>query len=589
MNTSLTVSTEKPANGLAGLKYWRSDVVAGLLVSLVSLPFSLGIAVASGAPPVCGLISAIIAGLLLPFLGGSYVTISGPAAGLAPVLLASMIVFGKGSDPAHLAVGYPLMLGVICIVGCVQLLLAWMKAAKYSAWFPATVVEAMLASIGLLIIAKQLPYLFGVHFESHEFWGMVAEVPAGVRGLNPRVFGLCVFCLAFLFALTSKKAPRWAKVVPAPLATVIVGAVIGRSLGLGGSLLIHVPDKPFEHGLTLPNFQGLFADRSLWFTIVTTVITLTLIDGVESLATASAVDRLDPYRRRSNPNRVLFAMGVSNICSSLVGGLTIIPGGVKSKVCIQGGGKTLWANFFNAVFLLLFLFVGYGLINMIPYAALAAMLIYTGYKLCEPAIWKHTAHLGREQLVLFASTVLVTLTTDLLWGIMFGVTAKLLINLMLVAPAASAPRRLARGVVALPTLFRNPVAKSELVGEDFHVYFSRPLVSFNALYLNEALSNVPPEAKTVTLHVTDNVPLVDHTSCDAMFHFAEDFERTNGGRVKFVGLHEMEKRSHHDACMRLAVPQAIAKSRLNGAAAAIAETIGASSAERAVAAAGAGE
>src|SRR3954465_11131089 len=179
-----TASIVKPRNGLDGLKHWRHDIVAGLMVSLISLPFSLGIAVASGAPPVSGLISAIIAGLVLPFLGGSYVTISGPAAGLAPALLAAMTILGKGD----LKIGYPLLLVAICLTGLVQVVLARFKAARFSALFPSSVVEGMLASIGLLIVAKQLPLLIGHPFHAHEFWGIVAEVPSQLTQLVPSVF-----------------------------------------------------------------------------------------------------------------------------------------------------------------------------------------------------------------------------------------------------------------------------------------------------------------------------------------------------------------------------------------------------------------
>ena len=213
---------ERPANGLAGLKYWRQDLVAGLLVSPISLPFSPGIAVASGAPPISGLISAIIAGLLLPFLGGSYVTISGPAAGLAPVLLATMITLGGGSDAQSLARGYPLLLCAIAMAGSVQIVLSAFKAAKFSAMFPSTVVEAMLAAIGLLIIAKQPPNFLGVPFHSHEFFGYLAEAPGAFRRLDPAVFGLGVACLALIFSLAGAKA-RWLKVVPPQVGAVVVG------------------------------------------------------------------------------------------------------------------------------------------------------------------------------------------------------------------------------------------------------------------------------------------------------------------------------------------------------------------------------
>src|SRR5437868_6652277 len=174
MQVGSTLSMEKPQNGLAGLKHWRHDLLAGLVVSLVSLPFSLGIAIASGAPPITGLTSAIIAGLVLPFLGGSYVTISGPAAGLAPALFAAIMLLGRGNRE----VGYPLLLGAICLTGVVQVILAKFKLARFAAIFPASVVEGMLAAIGLLIIAKQLPLILGTKFEAHECWGIVRETPS---------------------------------------------------------------------------------------------------------------------------------------------------------------------------------------------------------------------------------------------------------------------------------------------------------------------------------------------------------------------------------------------------------------------------
>ncbi|MBL4851879.1 MAG: SulP family inorganic anion transporter, partial [Gammaproteobacteria bacterium] len=149
--------TETPQNGLKGLKHWRYDLLAGMQVALVSLPLSLGIAIASGAPPVTGLVSAIIAGLIFPFLGGAYVTISGPAAGLAPALLSGMLVLGGGD----LAVGYPLLLVAICLTGLVQIVLAFMNAGRFAIFLPVTVVEAMLAAIGLIIIIKQIPALIG--------------------------------------------------------------------------------------------------------------------------------------------------------------------------------------------------------------------------------------------------------------------------------------------------------------------------------------------------------------------------------------------------------------------------------------------
>jgi carbonic anhydrase len=359
MDNVAVAAAEKPQNGLAGLKHWRHDLLAGLVVSMVSVPFSLGIAVASGAPPICGLISAIIAGLVLPFLGGSYVTISGPAAGLAPALLAGMLLLGKND----LAVGYPLLLVAILLTGLVQVVLAYFKAARFSAIFPSSVVEGMLASIGLLIIAKQIPLMLGHSFHAHEFWGIVAETPEEVLKMEPKVFILGVSSLVLIFVLASLRT-RWLKVLPPQVFAAIFGLIAGRFMGLDAQYLIHLPDHPFEHGIVLPNFQGVIADPSIWWGLFTIVLTLTLIDGVESLATIAAIDKIDPYRRKSDPNRTLLAMGVSNMCSSMVGGLTIIPGGVKSTTSIVGGGRTQWANFYNACFLILYIVVGRNVINM---------------------------------------------------------------------------------------------------------------------------------------------------------------------------------------------------------------------------------
>jgi carbonic anhydrase len=569
MEANLASAHESPQNGIAGLKYWKHDLLAGLLVSLVSLPLSTGIAIASGAPPITGLISAIIAGLLLPILGGSFVTISGPAAGLAPALLAGMTLLAHGDKLQSFSVGYPLLLAVIFLVGCVQVVLSLLKTAKFSAIFPSTVVEAMLASIGLLIIVKQLPFVMGVKapgenlahdFHSKEFFEYLVEAPSKLPYINGKVFGLTLFCLALIFLLGAIKA-KWAKVIPPQLVAVVVGALLGWMMGFSGSAeLIQIPANPFQ-ALRFPNFAGLFGDSSLLRPALIVLVTLTLIDGVESLATASAIDRIDPWRRKSDPNRVLLAMGISNICSSVVGGLTIIPGGVKSKACIEAGGRTLWTNFYNAVFLIIYLLIATPLITRIPYAALAAVLIHTGYKLCRPSIWKHMAHLGREQIALFGLTVLVTLLTDLLWGIVFGVVLKLLVGIFLVSKSVQGTgllvsadgqsTRSARGT-RTSDLFRNPVSKTELAADGtYRLDFTRPMVCFNSIQVSDALAKVPDEATRVILHLTEGVTLIDHTSCDILLQFAADFEKSGRGKVAIEGLDRMCTGSHDQSCLKL--------------------------------------
>jgi MFS superfamily sulfate permease-like transporter len=559
MNTQQSVFQEagvfeKPQNGLAGLKHWRSDMLAGLLVSLVSLPFSLGIAIASGAPPVAGLVSAIIAGLIYPFLGGSYVTISGPAAGLAPVLFVAMTTLGRGDRE----VGYPLLLCVICMAGCVQIVLSRLKVARFSAWFSPTVVEGMLASIGLLIIAKEFPELIGNKFESHEFWGIVAEIPGQLTHIDPHVALIGVVCLGLTAVLSAARA-RWTKIIPPPLTVVLVGLALSQILRLDPKYMLHIPDNLLKEGMKFPNFAGLFADHGLWWTVFTTVLTLTLIDGVESLATIAGIDKIDPYKRRSSPDRTLLAMGVSNIMSSVAGGLTIIPGGVKSTTCIVAGGKTLWANFYNAVFLLMYLFLGKQIINLIPLSALAAIVVFIGYKLCRPRIWRHVAHIGSEQLLVFCTTVLVTVSTDLLLGIIAGMVLEFVLNVSFAWPtsrvALAAPGGIGNGAGRILShftgLFRNPVTNRELVNDQYHLYFSRPLVSFNTLHLNRELARIPAQATTVYFHVSDEVTLIDHSSSATLMSFVHDYNQIGKGHVRFTGLDEMVKCSSDETCLRL--------------------------------------
>lgn len=610
---------EKPKNGVAGLKHLRHDILSGIVVSLVSLPLSSGIAIASGCPPVYGLMSAIIAGLLFPFIGGAYLTISGPAAGLAPALMACMIALGGAGDAQTVGAGYPFLLVVIFMVGCCQLIISLLGLARYASLIPVAVVEGMLASIGMLIIVKQFKTFFGYTgtLHAHEFYQFVLAIPECAAHATGPVFMTASLTLVslFIFAGLQKKV-RMFQVLPPQLLAVVLGVIVGQMAGLGalneGKFLMSIPSSLFD-SIQTPHFSELFARRDLWYAAVMSVVLLTLIDGVESLATAMAVDRIDPFRRRSNPNRVLLAMAVSNIASSMLGGLTIIPGGVKSKVNIAAGGRTLWANFTNSICLILYIVVGYKLINLIPLGVLASVLLYTGWKMCEPAVWRHVAHIGREQLGIFTITLVASLATDLLWGIIIGVAAKFLLNAWLVRKSLRAQsgdadtngslmdlfanpvgrrewidgeyhihvekpvvwlnsRKLRRELNNLPTnarsvilhmdapvtviesllgFFQNPVEHKELVDGVYHMYITRPLVCFSSMKLSEELDAVPSAASTVCVHIDERVPLIDHTTCDQLNHFAKE-SANSGVAVQLLGLDRMHAPSSHQSGIRLA-------------------------------------
>lgn len=553
MSSAAASVRDVPRNGIAGLQHLRQDVLSGVVVSLVSLPLSSGIAIASGVPPIYGLISAIIAGLLFPLIGGAYVTISGPAAGLAPALMAIMVAFGGAGDADHVGAGYPFLLCVIFVVGAVQIVLSSLKLARFASIIPVSVVEGMLAAIGLMIIVKQIPMFFGytgkVH--AHEFFEYILEAPHIAAGMTVPVFAVALSTLLTLFALGSAKHIKLLKILPPQLIAVVFGVVMGQLFRLGslpGGFLIALPKDAF-HGVHMPDFGAMLARHDLWYAAALGVATLTMIDGVESLATAMAVDRIDPYRRKSDPNRVLLAMGVSNIASSLVGGLTIIPGGVKSKVNIASGGRTLWANFTNAICLIIYLLFARDWINMIPKGVLAAVLIYTGWKMCEPLVWKHMAHIGRWQLAIFTFTVIATLLTDLLLGIIAGVIAKYVVNLVMYKRAI----RVTRTDGTTPSfgrvmidLFRNPVSRREMVEGEYHLYLGKPLVCFNSMKLTEELDRVPTGTKSVHVHLDEQVGLIDHTSCENLVYAIQEFSHSDIP-VHVVGLERMRRLSEYHA------------------------------------------
>jgi MFS superfamily sulfate permease-like transporter len=548
--------TETPQNGLPGLKHWRYDLMAGLQVALVSLPLSLGIAIASGAPPVTGVISAIIAGLIFPFLGGAYVTISGPAAGLAPALLAGMIMLGNGD----LAVGYPLLLVAICLTGLVQIVMSHFGMGRFAIFLPITVVEAMLASIGLMIIIKQIPALLGnVAGPSKSMIEAIGNLPQYLLKIDLAIAVIGAVCLFLMFYL-NRTAIRWLRMVPPPLFVAAVGIVLGIVFQLNPKHLISMPADIISGGFTLPAFGEVLSRPELWTSILLVVITLTLIDGVESLATIKAVDKIDPFQRKSDPNVTLRAMGVSNTLSSIAGGLTIIPGGIKSRANIDAGGRTLWANFYNAVFLITFLFLAKDIISRIPLAAIAAILVYVGWRLCEVKVFSRTLSIGRDQMIVFLTTIVAVLSTDLLSGILIGIAMEVVILVYLLSPSLRAVLTgRVDGMQSVElvwrncrSLFRSPVIRVKSSDQDGRPHYEISLssvVCFNLLSLDKVLAALPRDAG-VHFVVTESGRIIDHTGIEYIHQFQEECLR-EGRPFSVSGLEKFYRFTNHSLSARM--------------------------------------
>lgn len=562
-------------------------LLAGLQVALIGLPLSLGIAVASGAPPITGVISAIIAGFVFPFLGGAYVTISGPAAGLAPALLAGMIALGHGD----LTVGYPLVLVAICLTGLIQVVLSLLRAGRFALYFPISVVEGMLSAIGMLIIIKQIPLLLGDQLPSAKsIPAAILAIPQDVHEMNAGVFLVGGLSLVLLFLLYGRKE-RWAMLIPPPLLVVGLGSIAGWLLHLPTEYLVHVPLDIFQHGIHFPHFSEAWHNQDLWMAFLITIVTLTLIDGTESLATIAAVDKIDPFHRKSDPNVTLRAMGISNILSSLAGGLTIIPGGVKSTTNILAGGRTLWANFYYACCLALFLWFGTGLINLIPLSVLAALLIWIGWQLCAPRVFRKILAIGKEQLLIAVVTVVVTLyTSDLLEGVAMGTLTKIVVLCvdLIRSSAQRTPvdqsflRRSARLFwAALTELFSNPVirigdsrgtrerysvmtvATSAIrgtVGEmknPYKIYLSS-VTCMNLMKLDKALNEtlvIPPNSKANFLIILAG-QIIDHTAMEYLHHFQDQCIEA-GHTCAIVGVDHFRAFSDHVLAYRVNPPRSL--------------------------------
>jgi len=547
---TMTISTPSfetslPKTGPAGLaESWRSDILSGFLVFLIALPLCLGIAMASGFPPQAGIISAIVGGLLVSRINGSYVTIMGPAAGLIVVILDSVQELGGGDAMA----GYRYTLAAIFFSAIIQILMGVMKAGKMSAFFPSSAVHGMLAAIGIIIMAKQIHVMLGVKPDAPTLFQTIGAIPASLRDLNPEVAIIGFLGLGILALWTFVKNPKL-KMIPAPLLVVLVGMALAKYFDLEDEHkylflpnAVFLPHHEFTIGpkflVTLPeNFLAGFAfpdfSRALQPVFWQQVFTIALVGSLESLLSAAAIDKLDPYKRVSDLNRDIAAVGVGNAICGLIGGLPMIAEIVRSSANVNNGAKTGWANFFHGLFLLVFVALFPKLIHEIPLASLAALLVFTGYRLASPREFKKTLEIGWDQLGVFVITIVGVLATDLLIGVAIGVVAELLFHFW-------------RSIN-----WRDVVKLSRSIEETapgvYHVQVKGAAFFGNYLALKGDLATIP-EGKTVIFDLSET-STVDHTVMENLHHFCEDYEG-KGGRAEIHGLDGLVATSSHPLAPR---------------------------------------
>ena len=528
-----------PKTGIPGLlENWRSDLLSGFLVFLIALPLCLGIAMASGFPPMGGIITAIVGGVMVSRISGSYVTINGPAAGLIVVIVDAVQGLGQGDAMA----GYRYTLAAIVIASVLQVLLGVFKAGKLSAFFPSSVVHGMLAAIGIIIMAKQIHTLLGVKPVAKTLLSTIAEVPHSLVQLNPEVAVIGFAGLALLIVWAFIKHPTL-KMIPAPLLVVLMGLALGQYFDLdhehnylflqsdllphseypiGPAFLVAVPEN-FLAGFYFPDF-GKVGDHEFWIH----VITIWLVGSLESLLSASAVDKLDPYRRNSNLNRDLTAVGIGNLIAGMIGGLPMIAEIVRSSANINNGAKTAWANFFHGLFLLVFVALFPKLIHEIPLASLAALLVFTGFRLASPKEFAKTLAVGVDNFAVFVITIIGVLATDLLIGVAIGILIELGIHI-------------SRGL-RLGNAFSLAYHVNQTDADTYHIEVHGAAVFSNFITLKSLLADFPAK-KTLYFDLSET-DLIDHTVMEFIHHFADEYV-ANGGQCEIVGLDEHHAYSDH--------------------------------------------
>ena len=500
-----------PQTGLAGLKEnWRNDLQSGFLVFLIALPLCLGIAVASGFPPSAGIITAIVGGLLVSRVSGSYLTINGPAAGLIVVVLAAVQTLGDGDAMA----GYRYTLAAIVVSSVLQILMGAFKLGQLSSFFPSSVVHGMLAAIGIIIIVTQTHVMLGVAPESGNLFSIIAQIPHSLSNMNIDIVLISSLSLLLLIIW-----PLIGSKIPAPVLVVLLGVLLAWHFDLdkmsaidGSNYLVALPDH-FSAGFYFPDFSKI-TTLAFW----AAVLSLSLVGSLESLLSATAVDKLDPYQRSSDLDRDLTAVGLGNLVAGMIGGLPMIAEIVRSSANINNGAKTAWANFFHGLLLLLFAVFFTGFIQHIPLAALAALLVYTGYRLASPKSFVRVLEVGKEQLFIFVVTIIGVLATDLLIGVALGVAAKFAVNL-------------ARGVWP-GNLFKIHFTLQQQDNDRWVVKLLGSALFSNILPLKKALANLEP-GKTIIFDFSDGY-LIDHTVMEFIHDFRRNYE-AQGGHCQKVG------------------------------------------------------
>lgn len=510
-----------------------TDLLAGMVVFLVALPLCLGIAVASGAPPFAGIISGIIGGMVVGSLSNSHVSVTGPAAGLIAIVLVAI------TD-----IGYESFLLAVVVAGLIQLVLGLAKAGGISSYFPTSVIEGMLVAIGIIIIKKELPHAIGYDLEHEgDFYsyqllkedeGFFGELLHAFNFAHTGAIVVAAVSIVILIAFNKVPALKKIKAIPGALVAVVAGILLNELFKIAMPQWVianeHLVVLPVANSVTdflgqfqTPSFSGI-ANPQVWIVGVT----IAVVASIETLLCLEAGDKMDPYKRFSNANTELRAQGIGNMLSGFLGGLPMTSVIVRTTANINAGARTKWSAIFHGVLLLLTVILIPGLLNKIPMASLAAILIMIGLRLASPKVFKHIWDSGTQQFIPFIITVIAVVFTDLLKGVGIGLIVSIFYIL--------------KGNLQLAYRFRKEQYHE---GETIHIDLAQEVSFLNKAAIKQTLSDLPKNSKVVI--DAGNTVYIDFDVLELLRDFLQSGAKERNIEVKLVNFkssYNMEDAQH---------------------------------------------
>ena len=540
-----------PKTGIKGLiENWQSDLIAAVSVALIALPLSLGIALAAGAPAMSGIFSAIVGGVVTTLYRGGHISVNGPAKGVIGVILLGIALMDDGSGNA-----FNYVLAAVVVSGGIQMLLGVMKLGRLAEIFHTSVIHGILAAIGIIIFAKQIHVAIGTYSDSPSIIQNLVDAVLYLPQANPFVIVISLTGLLLLL-LHSKISYRFFHFLPAPMWVIALSIpfvyafnffdqqtllFLGKEYEVGPSLLLDIPDN-ITDSIMFPNFSKINTIE-FW----TTVFSILIITSIESLAIAKAVDKIDPYKRKTDLNKDLTGIGLSTMVAGCIGGLPIIAVIIRSTVNIHNGAKTKWSNMYQGILLLLFIVVLSPVMSQVPLCAFAILLVYTGFKLASPSVFKQAYSQGTEQLIFFIGTMVLTLYTNLLIGLLGGLLLALVTHMLLAR-------------LSIPQFFkmiyksRTKLVKLSDGSYDLKI---RGIANFLGILRVDKLVAQIPSGVNVNIDLSET-RLVGMTYMDYLVEFLKT-QRATGGKAYITGLDTHVSFSTYNRALKISLSDSSSK------------------------------